>query len=67
MRLSAPPTLDPSKFKRDKKITDEEILKLLAQPISKATGSKSKNKKKKKTPVKKAVDEEESEESSEED
>jgi len=67
MRLSAPPTLDPSNFKTEKKIADEEILKILEQPISKATGSKSKNKKKKKKPAKKAVDEEESEESSEED
>lgn len=68
MRLSAPPSPDLSKLKTEKKITDEEILKILEQPISKATGtkSKSKSKKKKKKPAKKAVDEEESEESSEE-
>ena len=67
MRLSAPPSLDTSKLKTDKKITDEEILKILEQPISKATSTKSKSKKKKKKPAKKTVDEEESEESSEED
>ncbi|MCJ1248044.1 Curved DNA-binding protein (42 kDa protein) [Trapelia coarctata] len=67
MRLSAPPSLDTSKLKTDKKVTDEEILKILEQPVSKATGTKSKSKKKKKKPAKKAMDEEESEESSEED
>ena len=65
MRLSAPPSPDLSKIKSDKKITDEEILKILEQPISKATGTKSKSKKKKKKPAKK-VAEEESEETSEE-
>jgi curved DNA binding protein len=44
-RLSAPPTPDLTKFKTDKKITDEEILKILEQPIAKE--SKNKNKKKK--------------------
>jgi hypothetical protein len=65
-RLGAPPTLDTSKFKSNKKIEDEEILKILEQPVGRATGAKSKNKKKKKKPAKKAEDEEEAE-SSEED
>ncbi|KAF2115483.1 hypothetical protein BDV96DRAFT_612741 [Lophiotrema nucula] len=46
-RLAAPPTPDLSKFKTDKKITDEEILKILEQPIGKTT-TKNKNRKKKK-------------------
>lgn len=58
------PPLD--KLKSDKKITDEEILKILEQPIAKATGAKSKNKKKKKKPAKKDSNEEEGESSSEE-
>ncbi|KAI1396167.1 Creatinase/aminopeptidase [Hypoxylon fuscum] len=63
-KLGAPPALDLSKFQSDKKITDEEVLKILEQPLSKNKG-KSKNKKKKK-PAKKAAkaegdDEEESE------
>lgn len=58
-KLGAPPALDLSKFKSDKKIEDEEILKILAQPLSRNTG-KSKNKKKKK-PAKKAATKEESE------
>lgn len=69
-RLAAPPGLDLEKVKSDKKIEDEEILKILERPVSKATGTKSKNKKKKKKPAKKAVaveeDEEEEEDSSDE-
>ena len=61
MRLAAPPTPDLSKYKTDKKITDEEILQILEQPIS-----KSKNKKKKKKAAKKAEDDEDEEESSDE-
>lgn len=53
-RLTAPPKLDLEKPKTDKKITDEEILKILEQPLAKNTGSKNKNKKKKK-PAKKAA------------
>ena len=56
-KLGAAPALDLSKFKTDNKIEDEEILKILAQPLSRNTGSKSKNKKKKK-PAKKAAKEE---------
>ena len=52
-RLAAPTSPDLSKYKTDKKITDEEVLKILEQPLAKNTGSKSKNKKKKK-PAKKA-------------
>jgi hypothetical protein len=65
-RLAAPPTPDLSKYKTDKKITDEEILQILEQPISKVSSSKSKNKKKKKKAVKKAEDDEDEEESSDE-
>lgn len=63
-RLAAPPALDLDKVKSDKKITDEEILKILERPLAKATGAKSKNKKKKKKPAAKkaAAAEEESEE-----
>lgn len=60
--MSAPPALDTSKYQTEKKITDEEILRVLEQPVASA---KSKNKKKKKKkPTKK---EEEEEESSDED
>lgn len=51
-RLAAPPTPDLSKIKSDKKVTDEEVLKILEQPLAKET--KPKNKKKKK-PAKKAA------------
>jgi hypothetical protein len=68
-RLAKPPPLDVAKYKTDKKITDEEILKILEQPIGK-TASKNKNRKKKKKPAKKAAaagaEEEEEEESSDE-
>lgn len=66
IRLTAPPALDTSKYQTEKKISDEEILGILEQPVASA---KSKNKKKKKKkPVKKAVEEEEEdEESSDED
>ena len=62
VRLAAPPTPDLSKYKTDKKIVDEEILKILEQPTAKPAGEKKKNKKKKKKPAKKTeeeVDEEE--------
>jgi hypothetical protein len=57
-KLGAPPALDLSKVKSDKKIVDEEVLKILEQPLARNTG-KSKNKKKKKKPAKKAADGEE--------
>jgi hypothetical protein len=53
-------------LKSDHKITDEEILQILEKPLSKATGSKSKNKKKKKKQAKKAASDEEEESSDEE-
>ncbi|KAJ8125059.1 hypothetical protein O1611_g8581 [Lasiodiplodia mahajangana] len=53
-KLGAPPALDLSKYQTDKKITDEEILKILEQPLAKNKG-KSKNKKKKK-PSKKSAE-----------
>ncbi|KAI4088850.1 MAG: hypothetical protein LQ348_000734 [Seirophora lacunosa] len=65
-RIGAPPQLDVSKYKTDKKISDEQILKILEQPAARSTGAKGKNKKKKKKPAKKAVDDDE-ESSSEED
>ncbi len=64
-RLAAPPAPDLSKIKSDKKITDEEVLKTLEQPLAKE--SKPKNKKKKK-PAKKAAaaDDDDDEESDDE-
>lgn len=52
-RLAQPPALDVSKYKTDKKITDEEILKILEQPLGKTSSNK--NRKKKKKPAKKAA------------
>lgn len=52
--LAGAPKPDLSKFVTDNKIRDEEILKILDQPLSRNTGSKSKNKKKKKKPSKQA-------------
>jgi hypothetical protein len=54
-RLAQPPAIDVSKYKSDKKIEDEEILKILEQPIGKT--STKKNKKKKKKPKKAATTE----------
>ena len=56
--------MDLAKVKSDHKITDEEILQILEKPLSKSTGSKSKNKKKKKKPAKKAAASDDEEESS---
>ncbi|KAJ9254549.1 hypothetical protein DTO212C5_9230 [Paecilomyces variotii] len=53
-KLAAPPEPDLSKIKSDKKIEDEEILKILERPISKSTGAKGKKNKKKKKPAKTA-------------
>jgi len=66
-RLAAPPTPNLENLKSEHKITDEEVLHILERPISKSTGSKSKNKKKKKKPAKKVADEDEEEDSSDED
>ncbi|KAL2136647.1 hypothetical protein VTI74DRAFT_2379 [Chaetomium olivicolor] len=63
-KLGAPPALDLNKYKTDKKIEDEEILKILAQPLARNTGKNKNKKKKKKKPAKKASKEEESEDES---
>lgn len=65
-KLAAPPAVDPDTYKSDKKITDEEVLKILEQPLAKATSAK-KNKKKKKKPKKKAAAATAEEEDSDED
>ncbi|KAL4780152.1 peptidase M24, structural domain-containing protein [Aspergillus varians] len=57
-KLAAPATPDFEKIKSDKKIEDEEILKILELPLSKSTGSKNKNKKKKAKKADGAQDEE---------
>ncbi|CAF9929522.1 MAG: Curved DNA-binding protein (42 kDa protein) [Heterodermia speciosa] len=64
VRLGAPPGLDTTKYKSEKKITDDEILKILEQPTARSTGTKSKNKKKKKKPAKKVTEDEDDEDSS---
>ncbi|KAK3718024.1 hypothetical protein LTR37_005450 [Vermiconidia calcicola] len=69
-RVAAPPTLDLDKVKSDKKISDEEISKILELPLAKPSSSKPKNKKKKKKPAKKAPakqEEEDDEDDSDED
>ena len=66
VRLSAPPGLNLEEYKSEKRITDDEILKILEQPVARSTGAKGKNKKKKKKSAKKAVEEEEDEDSSDE-
>ncbi|KAL8944623.1 MAG: hypothetical protein Q9216_000320 [Gyalolechia sp. 2 TL-2023] len=66
IRLSAPPPLDVSRYKTDKKIADEQILKILEQPTARSTGAKGKNKKKKKKAAKKATDDDEDSSSEEE-
>jgi len=50
-RLAAPPAIDLEKVKSDKKIEDEEILKILEQSLGKTSVKKNKKKKK---PAKKA-------------
>lgn len=54
-RLAAPPSLNLEQYKSEKKITDDEILKILELPLAKPSSAKPKNKKKKKKPAKKAV------------
>jgi len=54
-RLAAPATPNLEQYKSDKKITDEEVLKILELPLANPTKPKSKNKKKKKKPAKKAA------------
>lgn len=62
--MSAPPKPDLSKYVTDNKIRDEEILKILEQPLSRNTGTKKKNKSKKKKPAKKELNGEKSDEES---
>lgn len=62
--LSAPPKPDLSQYVTDNKIRDEEILKILEQPLSRNTGTKKKNKSKKKKPAKKETNGEKSDEES---
>lgn len=66
-KLAAPPVPDLGRLKSDHKITDEEILQILEKPLSKSTGSKSKNKKKKKKKAAKKAASDEDEESSDDD
>lgn len=68
VRLIAPPAPNLEQYKTEKKITDEEILKILEQPVARSTGAKGKNKKKKKKkkPAKKATEEEDEDSSDEE-
>jgi len=69
-RLAAPPALDVAKYKTENKITDEEILKILEEPVAKAAkppSSKPKSKKKKKKPATAKKAEAESEDEDDED
>lgn len=59
-KIAAPPTPDLSKIKSDKKITDEEILKILEQPLAKEVKKKTNKKKKPAKKVAAAAEEEES-------
>ncbi|KAK5137195.1 hypothetical protein LTR08_000700 [Meristemomyces frigidus] len=52
-RLAVPSTPNLEQYKSDKKITDEEVLKILEQPLAKPSSGKPKNKKKKKKSAKK--------------
>lgn len=54
-RFATPPAPKLDQIKSDKKITDEEVLKILETPLGKPPGTKPKNKKKKKKSAKKAA------------
>ena len=56
VRLSGPAALDMEKVKSEKKLQDEELLKLIAEPLK---AGKPKNKKKKKTAGEEKAEEEE--------
>jgi hypothetical protein len=58
--------LDVSKYQSDKKITDEEVLKTLEQPLARNTGKKNKKKKPKKKAAAKGETDEDEEESDDE-
>lgn len=66
-KISAPVAPDTSLWKSDKKITDDEILKILELPLAKATTAKPKNKKKKKKAAKKAAPKEAEEDEEDDD
>ncbi|KXT04048.1 hypothetical protein AC578_4925 [Pseudocercospora eumusae] len=67
-KLAAPPKPDLSQWKSDKKITDEEILKILEQPLNKtSTKAKKPKKKKKSKAAKKAAAKPEEEEDDDDD
>ncbi|EMC95573.1 hypothetical protein BAUCODRAFT_494247 [Baudoinia panamericana UAMH 10762] len=66
-RLAAPPQPNLDQYKSDKKITDEEILKILETTLAKPPSDKKKNKKKKKKPAKKAAAQKPDEEEDDED
>ena len=53
IRLSGPAALDTEKVKSEKKLEDEELLKVIAEPLK---AGKSKNKKKKATSEEKAAE-----------
>jgi len=59
VRLAGPEPLDTEKVKSDKKLEDEELLKLIAEPLK---AGKSKNKKKKKAAGEEKVEEKADEE-----
>lgn len=65
-KLATPPTADISQWKSDKKITDEEVLKILEQPLNKGASKPKKNKKKKKSAKKAAPKAAEEDDDSEE-
>lgn len=56
--MGAPPAPNLEQYKTEKKITDEEILRILEQPLARSTGAKGKNKKKKKKLAKKPAEDE---------
>lgn len=66
-KLAAPPAMDLGSIKSDKKITDEEILKVLEMPLAKPAGDKKKKPKKKKSKKAKPAAAAKPEESDEED
>ncbi|KAJ5677963.1 uncharacterized protein N7477_003596 [Penicillium maclennaniae] len=51
-KLAAPAELDLTQYKSDKKIEDEEILKILEQPLARSTGNKKSKSNKKKVTAK---------------
>ncbi|KAJ6119733.1 hypothetical protein N7523_004013 [Penicillium sp. IBT 18751x] len=51
-KLAAPAELDLTQYKSDKKIEDEEILKILEQPLARSTGNKKSKSNKKKVAAK---------------